>query len=191
MVLKLVLFFLLRCKTVFSIEKNPGISARFSMQKLRIQLYSTLKYYFRCKVLRFFLRKVKNLVFGVKTGTFLLRNGLFQRKKTRNFRKIFLYRNSGFHCKILFQMLLFSEKNSVKYSFLLENLVFVVKNLYFYYKTVFSNTKKLSSSRKFLVLFFTTSFSLQDLYTETQVSTVKYYFRCKVLFSTRKPRFRC
>ena len=152
--LKLVLFF---TKRSFP-SKKPRNFCKFFSAKTKV---STVKYYFRCKV----LFSTENLVFGVKTGIFITKRS-FPTKKTRNFYKFFYTETQvstvKYYCRC---KVLFSKR---KPRFGVKTGIFITKRSF--------PTKKTRNFYKF--------FS-----EKTEVSTVKYYFRCKVLFSSRKPRF--
>ena len=110
-----------------------------------------------------FLRE--NLVFGVKTGIFITKRS-FPPKKPRNFCKFFSAKTQVstvkyyFRCKVLF--------STRKPRFGVKTGIFITKRSFPPNKT--RNFCKVFSAK-------------------TEDSTVKYYFRCKVLFSTSKPRF--
>ena len=92
---------------------------------------------------------------------FFITKRSFPTKKTRNFYHVFLYKNEVstvkyyFRCKVHF--------STRKPRFGVETGIFITKRSF--------PTKKTRNFYKF--------FS-----TKTEASTVKYYFRCKVLFST-------
>ena len=123
---------------------------------------STIKYYSICKVL-FYTRKPR---FRCWNLYFFCENGVFHWKK-RIFKKFSLQ-------KLRFRTIKYYS--DVKYPFLRENLVFDVKTCIFLRKRCFPLEKT----------------DFQEVFsTKTEVSAIKYYFICKVLFYTRKPRFRC
>ena len=127
-------------------------------------MVSTVKYYFRYKI-PFSTRKPR---FRCKYWYFLLRNGLFNRIKTGISTSFFLQN---------LRFLLYNTISDIKKSFRRENLVFGVNTGIFITKRSFKPNKNQNFYKFFS--------------TKSEVSTVKYYFRYEILFSTRKSRFRC
>ena len=121
--------------------------------------FYTLKYYFWCTLL--FSKRKTNLVFDFKSCIFRRKPSFTLEKRISKF---FLQKNCFLLCKILFCCrLLFSTRKT--------NLVFDVKSCIFPQETIFYTGK--------------TGF-LNFFYRKTDFHTVKYYFSCRLLYSTRK-----
>ena len=121
--------------------------------------FYTVKYYFWCTLL--FSKRKTNLVFDFKSCIFVENRLLHWRN---GISKFFLQKNCFLLCKILFCCrLLFSTRKT--------NLVFDVKILYF------SLGNHLLHWKNGFLNFF---------YRKTDFHTVKYYFSCRLLYSTRK-----